>query len=123
MFAHFLTVVKRFSDAGVPVMAGTDCGARDLSAGYSLHEELWLLSRAGLSNLEVLRAATLYPARCMGQGRRSGIVAPGATADLLVLKDNPLEHLAALGDIQQVVVRGRILDRPVTSGPRVSGGN
>lgn len=74
--------------AHIPILAGTD--ANDGSTGYripfglSLHQEFELLSQAGLSTVEILRAATVAPAERFGFGDR-GVIAPGRRADLVLI--------------------------------------
>jgi imidazolonepropionase-like amidohydrolase len=55
-------LVRAFKAAGVPIVAGTDTLTSGVVAGYSLHDELELLVRAGLTNEEALAAATRLPA-------------------------------------------------------------
>jgi imidazolonepropionase-like amidohydrolase len=94
------------NQAGVPIVAGTDLGVRDIYPGVSLHEELHLLSKAGMSNLDVLRSATLNPARCMGLSADYGAIAKGKVADILVLNENPLMVLGALGRPSHIIHDG-----------------
>ncbi|MCH8849367.1 MAG: amidohydrolase family protein, partial [Chloroflexi bacterium] len=75
----------------------------------SLHKELGYLSGAGLSNADVLRCATSRAAEALGRDDL-GTIEPGKQADLLLLRQNPLEDLAALRDIHRVVQGGRVLD-------------
>jgi hypothetical protein len=97
--------------AGVTIMAGTDLGAPALVPGVSLHDELERLVRdAGLTPLQALQAATLFPARAMGIPDAGGI-APGNVADLVLLDRNPLEGIDATRRISAVVAAGRLLDR------------
>jgi len=103
-------LVGRVHDAGGRIVAGTDTGAiRHLVPGFALHEELSLLAGAGLSNVDVLRAATARAAEAL---RRSdlGAIEPGRRADLLLLRGNPLDDLSALRDIHRVVLDGRVFD-------------
>jgi imidazolonepropionase-like amidohydrolase len=119
IFESFFGVVRAMNAKGVPIMAGTDLGARDIFPGYSLHEELALLSRAGLSNLEVLQSATLNPARCMGLTKDYGALEAGHVADIVVLDRNPLLDLTTLGKPQIVIAHGRTFEtKTPPSGPR-----
>ena len=98
--------------AGVELLAGSDIGAPLLVPGLSLHDELELLvSRAGLTPLQALRAATLGPARVVGMERELGTVHPGKLADLVILDANPLLDIRATRRIHAVVARGQLLDR------------
>ncbi|MGK5683820.1 amidohydrolase family protein [Actinoplanes sp. URMC 104] len=110
LFRRRLSLTADLAAAGVPLMTGTDLGTSYLMPGFSLHDELALLVRAGLKPLEALGAATLNPARYL---RRSdqGVVARGALADLVLLDADPLHDIRNTARIDSVVVRGRLLDR------------
>lgn len=95
----------------VPLLAGTDSGNADCYPGFSLHDELGLLVEAGLSPLDALRAATLWPADYLGERDTMGTIEPGRAADLVLLDANPLQDIAATRRIDAVVMRGRVFDR------------
>ncbi len=77
--------------------------------GFSLHMELGFLSGAGLSNMDVIRAATSRAAEALWRDDL-GTVQPGKRADILLLRADPLADLAALRNIQHVVRDGRVFD-------------
>jgi len=97
--------------AGVPIGAGTDTPIRLAAPGYSLHSELEMLVRAGLSPIEALRAATLRPAEFFGLEDDLGTIEPGRLADLVLLAGNPLEDITQTRSVQAVVIKGQLLDR------------
>lgn len=102
--------VTALHQAGVPVLAGTDAavvrGLPPLVAhGESLHDELELLVRAGLSPAEALRAATSEPARHFELADR-GAIAPGLRADAVLIDGDPLEDISATRRIQRVWCAG-----------------
>ena len=99
--------------AGVPFLAGTDTAAGvHIFPGFSLHQELVLFQRAGLTPLQALQTATLNPARFMGRTAELGTVAQGKLADLVLLDANPLDDIANTQKIRGVVLAGRYFDRP-----------
>jgi imidazolonepropionase-like amidohydrolase len=77
--------------------------------GFSLHDELASLVRAGLSPLHALRAATIEPARMLGLGDKLGTVEPGKLADLVVLDADPLADIRNTTRIHTVLTRGRVI--------------
>ncbi|SFO84951.1 amidohydrolase family protein [Amycolatopsis rubida] len=102
--------VTALHQAGVPVLAGTDAavvrGLPPLVAhGESLHDELELLVRAGLSPAAALRAATSGPARHFGLADR-GAIAPGLRADAVLIDGDLLEDISATRRIQRVWCAG-----------------
>ncbi len=107
MFAHRLATVADLHAHDVPIMTGTDTGTVAVYPGFSVHDELALLVEAGLSPMAALHAATAAPARFLGA--RTGRIAPGHAADLVVLDADPLRDIAHTTRLSGVVVRGRYL--------------
>jgi imidazolonepropionase-like amidohydrolase len=98
-------------ERGVPLLAGSDvpCGA--VPPGLSLWRELSLLVEAGLSPTQALRAATSAAATFMGQSQL-GRLRPGSTADMVVVRGNPMEQIPETPDIAMVIRHGTAY-RPV----------
>jgi imidazolonepropionase-like amidohydrolase len=98
--------------AGVPLMAGTDTAAGVyVIPGFSLHQELELFVKAGLTPMEALQTATLNPAKFLGRTNDSGTVETGKLADLVLLDANPLDDIRNTQKISAVVLGGRYLSR------------
>lgn len=96
--------------AGARVLAGTDANLTpgipvQPPFGHSMHHELELLVRAGLTAREALRAATSLPAQSFGL-RDRGAVRPGYRADLLLVGGDPLADITATRDVLRVWVGG-----------------
>jgi imidazolonepropionase-like amidohydrolase len=104
-YANMLTLVKALYDAGVPLLAGTDC-----TAGFCLHRELELYSQAGIPNADVLRIATLGAATVAGQADRLGSIAPGKLADLVLVEGNPVADIRAIRRVAMVMKDGILFD-------------
>jgi hypothetical protein len=105
-------LLRAMHAAGVPLLAGTDTN----SFGFALHRELEALVEAGLSPVEVLRTATLNPARFAGLQNEVGRIAAGYSADLIVLDANPLQDIRNTNKINAVILRGQLLDRAALDG-------
>lgn len=103
-----LEIVGAMQRAGVGILAGTDTGNPFTVPGFSLHNELMLLVKAGLTPLEALQAATLNSARFLGKEQDFGTVAIGKIADLVLLDANPLEEISNTRKIAAVVYRGKL---------------
>ena len=97
--------------AGVPIGAGTDTPIFLSVPGYSLHSELELLVRAGLTPLEALQSATVRPAEYFSLQGEMGTIDAGKRADLVLLTANPLDDIANTRKIEAVVSKGAHLDR------------
>jgi len=110
MFDHRLTLVRDMAEAGVPIIAGTDGGdVPFVVPGFSLHDELALLVRAGLAPMDAIRAATIQPARLLGLSGDLGTVEAGKIADLAVLDADPLADIRNTTRVHAVLTRGRII--------------
>lgn len=99
-------------EAGVRVLAGSDY----IVPGADVHRELEQLVAAGLTPAEALHAATLAPARYFSLEERYGTVAPGKTADLLLLGADPLRDVRNTRRIEAVVFGGHLYDRAALDG-------
>lgn len=96
---------------GVPIMAGTDTPNPLMIAGFSLHDELDALVRAGLSNEDAIRAATIVPGAQMPWSVGIGEVKVGYAADLLLIRGDPSDDISALRHPVGVISNGKWLDR------------
>ncbi len=94
--------------AGVRIAAGADSGT-PLNFHGSLLPELTLMVKYGMTPLEVIRAATVTAADCLGLGEVTGRVAPGYAADLIAVAGDPAERIDALADLKLVLVNGRVI--------------
>ena len=124
-FQVVLASVARLHDAGVPILAGTDAPVPGTAHGASVHRELELLVRAGLTPMEALRAATSAPARAFGL-RDRGRIAVGQRADLVLVRGDPTSDIRATRDIEAIWRSGRRVERqsylaavPRSPGPAV----
>jgi len=86
-----LEMIGRLHEAGVPLVAGTDA-----MPGFTLHRELELYHRAGISPADVLRIATLGSAKVAGDEQNSGSISEGKRADFVLLAGNPLQDVSAV---------------------------
>jgi hypothetical protein len=104
-------LVQTFSVADVGMLIGTDAMNTGVIPGFSAHDELADLVRAGLSPWEALHAATVNGAEFLGQPGDRGTVAVGQKADLILLDANPFENIANSRRIAGVMLRGRWFSR------------
>jgi len=91
---------------GVTIGFGTDAGVSNRAIGHSELRELELLARAGISNADAMRMATVASAAILGRADEIGEIAPGRRADLLVLRANPLDDLRNVRAIAAVWIDG-----------------
>jgi imidazolonepropionase-like amidohydrolase len=111
VFVAQQSLVGTMQRAGVRLMIGTDVSNDWLVPGFSVHDELALFVRSGMTPAEALRAATLTPAKYLHATDSLGTIATGHIADLVLLDANPLDDIHATKRIRAVIARGRYLDR------------
>ena len=104
-------LMRDLATAGVPLLAGSDTPMVRNLPGFSLHDELGCLVRAGVTPADALRAATLNPARFLGLEKELGTVEPGKRADLVLLGADPLTDISNTSRIEAVIADGRLFDR------------
>jgi len=102
--------VRQLVEAHVPVLAGTDAPNPGTSHGVSIHRELELLVRSGMTPEQALAAATSVPAKEFHLSDR-GEIAAGKRADLLLVKGDPTRDITATRDIVAVWKAGVQDDR------------
>jgi imidazolonepropionase-like amidohydrolase len=110
LFTHALENTRLLHAAGVPILAGTDAGNPGTTHGASLHEELALLTQAGLAPTEALAAATGLTARKFGLQDRGRILV-GRRADLLLVDGDPTRDITATRAILAIWKNGALVDR------------
>ncbi len=102
--------LRRFVTAGGVVALGTDFAGYSCSWDLGIPwTELGLMERAGMTNMEIIVAATSHAAGVCNLEREVGTLEPGAVADLLVVEGDPLLDLEALDNVQLVVHEGAVI--------------
>lgn len=103
---HFFgKLTNNLNQAGVGILAGSDCGAYNsyVYPGFSLHKELEALVNAGLSPLEALKASAYNGSRFLKKDKDYGSIAIGKISDLVLLAENPLENISNTQKIDFVI--------------------
>ena len=85
-------------------------GAHGEMPGLGTHWEMWILQRGGLTNYEVLRAATLSGAEAIGYAQDLGSIEVGKLADLVVLNKDPLQDIHNTTAIRYVMKNGELFE-------------
>lgn len=107
---------------GARLLFGSDTPSGPLYSnppGLNGFLELYLLHEAGMPLDRLFRAATIDNAEAFGLDDEIGTVEAGKIANLLLLKENPLESVDAYDMIEAVVLHGRMLDRADLSATRL----
>ena len=105
-----LEIETQYRKAGAHYLAGSGSDAFGTMPGISLHTELQLLTRIGLTPRQALAAATSNVGEMFGWSD-IGQVKAGYHADLVVLDENPVQEIRNLKKIRMVILNGKVLDR------------
>jgi imidazolonepropionase-like amidohydrolase len=100
-----MRMLRKLHEGGVTLMPGSDG-----FAGYSLHRELELYAQAGIANAEVLRMATLVPARVLGVEKERGSITPGKLADMILVDGEPLRDMSDIRRVYRTLKGGQVFD-------------
>jgi imidazolonepropionase-like amidohydrolase len=111
IWQNWVRMVVDMNTDGIPLMIGTDLMLPGILPGYSLHEEMVIWQEAGIPAADVLRSATIVPARFMGLGDRLGSIGEGKTASMVLVRANPLEDVRNAQQIESVFLRGQYFSR------------
>jgi imidazolonepropionase-like amidohydrolase len=103
-YAKLVELVGALHKAGVTIVAGTD------GQGIELVREIELYKKAGMTNAEALQTATIVPARRVGVAERTGSIAVGKEADMVLVDGDVSTDLGALRRVLTVVSDGYVMD-------------
>ena len=103
-YTKMVELIRALHEAGVTIVAGTD------GFGIELVRELEIYKQAGFSNAEALQSATIVPARVVGADKRTGSIAVGKEADMVLVDGDVSTDLGALRRVVTVVSDGYVMD-------------
>jgi imidazolonepropionase-like amidohydrolase len=96
----WMSFLNDYKNAGGRVTTGSDSGFIYQTYGFGYINEFEMLQEAGFHPLEVIRSATLFGAEALhepkGKAIDFGILRPGLKADLVMIKENPLQNFKVL---------------------------
>ncbi len=93
---------------GVPIIAGSDAGAVGVRHGFGLIDELCLMENAGLSSLQVLRAATGSSSYTLAFKDQFGLIKPGYRSRFILTRHSPLQSVSNLRKEKHVIFDGDV---------------
>ena len=99
--------VRRAKELGVRVVSGVDTQYGATSVSRVSHEVV-SFTELGFTPLEAIKSATSLAAECLGLGQKTGRIASGFEADLIVVEGNPLEDIRMIQDVTIVISNGRV---------------
>jgi imidazolonepropionase-like amidohydrolase len=104
--ATMVAQLRAYSQAGGDILFGTDIGYMD---HYDTSLEFTLMAQAGMTFQQILASLTTNPARRFGYSDRTGRVARGMNADLVVLSADPAQNPTAFSKVRYTIRRGKVI--------------
>jgi imidazolonepropionase-like amidohydrolase len=104
--AKMVAELRAYAQAGGDVLFGTDIGYIDQ---YDTTLEFTLMSQAGINYQQILASLTTNPARRFRQSDRSGHIAKGTDADLVVLGADPAQDVSAFSKVRFTIRAGKVI--------------
>jgi hypothetical protein len=104
--AQMVDQLRAYAQAGGDVLFGTDIGYTD---HYDTTLEFTLMSQAGVSYLQILASLTTNPARKFRDSGRTGRIAKGMNADLVVLSADPAQDVTAFSKVHYTIRNGKVI--------------
>jgi imidazolonepropionase-like amidohydrolase len=98
--------LRAYFQAGGQILFGTDIG---YITDYSPAEEYQQMERAGMRFQDVLASLTTSPAERFGESGKTGRIAPGMDADIVLLAGDPANDIKALSDVRYTIRKGKII--------------
>lgn len=105
-FSNMLKFVGMANKGGVQFVVGSHSYVPYAEFGFAFFREMELLNEAGLTNMEVIQAATIANARFFRIDERLGSVEKGKIADVIVVDGDPLADIKAMRNIKRVMLNG-----------------
>ncbi|WP_339694628.1 amidohydrolase family protein [uncultured Roseivirga sp.] len=100
-------IIKKLHDGGAKFILGSDAPQVFNVPGFSIQRELEAMTRSGFTPLEAIQSGTINPAIFFSAEGEYGVIKPGASADLILLQENPLENINNTRSQLGVMVRGK----------------
>ena len=103
-YKKMIELVGRLYRAGVPIVAGTDA-----LAGFTLHSELALYVKAGLTPAQAIQVATYNGAKYTNTLNDRGTISVGKFADLILVDGDPTRNIEDIRKVAVVMTRGKLI--------------
>lgn len=111
LYADSKMLLKKFTDAGIHVVSGSDSLNPMIIPGVSLHDEFDSMIEAGLSPYQALKTSTANAAAYVPGFVDTGVLEVGRAANVVLVKTNPLNDVRALRDPDAVMINGHWRER------------
>jgi imidazolonepropionase-like amidohydrolase len=98
---------RQLRQAGVRMMIGTDAGIPSMFHNDATWREMAKWVELGVSPMETIQSATLWPARFLRNEANIGVLAAGRYADIILVRGDPLTDMSVMRDVKVVIQGGK----------------
>jgi hypothetical protein len=109
-YLNMIRFHKMYIEAGGKALVGGDTNGAKVP-GSIVHEEMEIWQEGGIPRMQIIQAATKWPAEAMRVADKIGTVEEGKLADLLIVNADPLRDISNLRNIDNVILNGRVVER------------
>lgn len=107
---RMVNIFKNVVDLGLTPVLGTDAGTAHTYFDETSFELEIFVERCGISTAQAIKIGTVNSAAALGLSDVTGRLAEGFSADIIALRQNPLEDIRAFRKIEQVICRGTLVE-------------
>jgi hypothetical protein len=105
-YRNTLRFHKMFVDAGGRLVPGANTNATKIP-GINLHHEFLIYAEAGVTPMQIIQGATKWSAEMINKGRDLGTIEAGKLADVIIVRQDPLQDITNLREMDTVIFDGR----------------
>jgi hypothetical protein len=109
-YRNMMRFNKLLVDAGGKVMVGGDTNGSKVP-GFAVDEEMEIFQEAGIGRMQIIQAATKWPAEALRVVDRIGTVDAGKLADMIIVNADPLADISNIRQVETVILDGKVTDR------------
>ena len=101
---------KMFVDAGGRLVVSGNTNSTK-APGLDMHHEMQVMAEAGLTPMQIIQGSTKWPAEMLRKQDLLGTIEAGKLADVIILREDPLQDIRNIGSIETVIFDGKVEDR------------
>ena len=101
---------KMFVDAGGRLVVSGNTNSTK-APGLDMHHEMQVMAEAGLTPMQIIQGSTKWPAEMLRKQDLLGTIEAGKLADVIILREDPLQDIRNIGAIDSVIFDGKVVDR------------
>jgi len=109
-YQNALRFHKMFVDAGGRLVVSGNTNSTK-APGLDMHHEMQVMAEAGLTPMQIIQGSTKWAAEMVRKQGILGTIEAGKLADVIILRENPLQGIRSIGSVETVIFDGKVVDR------------